>query len=93
MDAVLPASADAPAHADAGAARLDAVLDLIAEGRGLREEGSGLNAASAELLLADALLTDAAYEAARDGTLDELMAELELERLAARARTLDEAAQ
>ena len=70
MDAAAPASSDAAQSADpaalarAAAGRLDAVLDLIARGRGIREAGSGLNAASSELLLADALLTEAAALAA-----------------------------
>ena len=92
MDAHAPASADAPELVAAARARLGAVLDLIEQGRGIRESGSGLNAASSELLVADALLTDAAARAATQGTIDELLRALDLEPLAARARAIDEVA-
>ena len=85
------ATADASALASAARDRLDAVLGLIEQGRGVREAGSGLNAASSELLVADALLTDAAARAAADGTLDDVLRALDLDRLTARARAIDEA--
>lgn len=85
----LEARADARGVAVAAADRLRVVLDLIESGRGVREAGSGLNAASSELLVADALLTDAAARAATDGTLDEIVRALRLDELAERARTLD----
>ena len=91
MDSAAPASADARALAAAARERLDDVLELIARGRGIREAGSGLNAASSELLLADALLTEAAAIAADEGSIDEIVRELQLERLAERARVIDEA--
>ena len=90
MDAAAPESSDAAGLAGAAAARLHAVLDLIAAGRGIREAGSGLNAASSELLVADALLTEAAALAVEDGSIDDIVRELQLERLAERARELDE---
>jgi hypothetical protein len=92
MDAAAPESADALALANAGRARLVEVLDLIEQGRGIREGDSGLNAASSELLLADALLTDAAARAAGRGPVAELLRALDFDALAARARTIDEAA-
>lgn len=92
MDAHAPASADAPELVAAARARLGAVLDLIEQGRGIRESGSGLNAASSELLVADALLTDAAASAALDGDFDALLRALRLDELAARAGELDERA-
>ena len=92
MDAAVSPSADATAKARAAAERLHAVLDLIEQGRGIREAGSGLNAASSELLVADALLTDAAARASAGDTpvtLEDVVAALDLERLAARALALD----
>jgi len=85
-------SADAAAGSIAARAgeRLHAVLDLVGDGRGVRESGSGLNAASMELLVADALLTDASARAAADGSIDGLLRALDVEALAARARALDE---
>ena len=91
MDAAAAASADAPELVAAARARLAAVLDLIEHGRGIRESGSGLNAASSELLVADALLTDAAARAAAQGTIDDLLRALDLDELTARARAIDEA--
>jgi hypothetical protein len=93
LDDAAPATADARALAHAATARLDALLDLIAAGRGVREAGSGLNPASSELLVADALLTEAAALAAADGAIDDIVRELQLERIAERAREIDEAAQ
>ena len=90
MDAAAPATADAATLAAAARASLEETLELIARGRGIREAGSGLNAASSELLLADALLTEAAALAAADGSIDDIVRELQLERLAERARRLDE---
>ena len=84
---------DGPALARAAAERLTAVLDLIAEGRGTREAGSGLNPASTELLVAAALLTEAAANAIAQGlSVRELLAAMDLEALAARARDIDESA-
>ncbi len=88
-----PADDADPALIAARAAdRLRAVLDLIAAGRGVREAGSGLNAASTELLVADALLTDAAARAAAGGDLDALLRALDADGLAARAAAIDERA-
>ena len=92
LDSVAHEPADARARAAAARVGLENVLELIARGRGIREAGSGLNAASAELLLADALLTEAAAMAAEDGSIDDVVRELQLERLAERARTIDESA-
>ena len=89
IDALL-GQADARGLATAAADRLAVVLDLIEAGRGVREAGSGLNAASSQLLLADALLTEAAALAAAEGSIDDIVRELQLERLAERARLLDE---
>ena len=88
IDALI-ADSDARGLAVAAADRLRVVLDLIGSGRGVREAGSGLNAASSELLVADALLTDAAARAALDGELDTLLRDLRLDELAVRARELD----
>ena len=75
----------------AAGVRLDAVLDLIEAGRGSREAGSGLNPVSSELLVADALLTDAVADAAAEGvSLADVLAALDAERLARRARQIDE---
>ena len=88
----LVSHADARGLTVAAADRLSVVLDLIDAGRGVREAGSGLNAASSELLVADALLTDAAASAALDGDFDALLRALRLDELAARAGELDERA-
>ncbi|HUF13618.1 MAG TPA: hypothetical protein VMN78_11000 [Longimicrobiales bacterium] len=86
-------AADARALAEAARARLAEVLELIASGRGVREAGSGLNAASAELLVADALLTEAAADAATtEGGLDHVLRALDLDALSERARAIDEGA-
>ena len=90
MDAASPGAIDERTLTIAARQRLDGVLDLIAAGRGIREAGSGLNPASSELLVADALLTDAALHAAVAGTFDDVLPLLELERLSERARMLDE---
>lgn len=85
--------AGGPALARAAAGCLNAVLDLIAEGRGTREAGSGLNAASSELLVADAVLTQAAVNAAAQGvSVGDLLREMDVEALAERARRIDESA-
>ena len=74
-------------------ASLKRVLELIAAGRGVREAGSGLNAASSELLVADALLTEAAALAAReDGGIEGLLRALDLDRLTEHAHLIDEPA-
>ncbi|HUF12041.1 MAG TPA: hypothetical protein VMN78_02950 [Longimicrobiales bacterium] len=86
-------SADAIALAGAAATSLAGVLDLIAAGRGMRETGSGLNPASKELLVADAVLTEAAARAATSGTrIESVLGALGLEELSERARAIDEAA-
>ena len=77
-------------RAAAAATRLRNVLDLIAAGRGVREDGLGSNAAALELLVVDALLTDAAAAAVRARRLDEVLRALDLEALAERARAIDE---
>jgi hypothetical protein len=90
-DAGTAGTTDASALARAALERLDAVLDLIAEGRGTREAGSGLNAASAELLVADALLTEAVAHAAIEGrSLRDLLADLDLDGLSEKAARIDE---
>ncbi|HEX6590290.1 MAG TPA: hypothetical protein VF039_14890 [Longimicrobiales bacterium] len=89
MDAAAPVAIDERALAIAARERLDAVLDLVAEGRAVREAGTGLNPASSQLLVADAFLTDAMARAAANGTFDDVLPLLELERLTARARELD----
>lgn len=89
LDAALPTAIDERTLTIAARERLDAVLDLIESGRGIRAAGSGLNQASAELLVADALLTDAAQSAAAAETLDTILPLLELERMSERARALD----
>lgn len=85
------ASAAPEGLARATADRLGAVLDLIESGRGRREAGSGLNPASRELLIADALLTEASAEAAAGGaSLGDILRALDLAALAERARRIDE---
>ena len=83
---------DPDSLARAAGARLGVVLDLIADGRGVRDAGSGLNAAAGELLVADALLTEAAARAAmfRGGDRIEPHRSLDLEALAERAGRIDE---
>ena len=89
LESSLPADADERVLAAAAHQQLGVVLDLIAAGRGRREAGSGMNAASSALLVADALLTEAAALAAAGDTVEDVLRELSLDDLAARARRLD----
>lgn len=89
-EAGAPGSADAEALAGAAAAAVADVLELIAAGRGVREAGSGLNPASTQLLVADALLTEAAARAATSGVgLEPVLRALRLEELSERAHAID----
>lgn len=82
---------DALAPARAAAALLDRVLDLVAEGATARAPGSGLDEASRALLTCDAMLTDAARRAVTGGVaMRALLEAADAERLAARARAIDE---
>lgn len=91
-DAATDAAADAAETLARGAGeRLAVVLDLIEAGDASREGRSGLNAASSELLIADALLTTASLRYATEGSVSgsALLPGLDLESLAARAERID----
>ena len=90
MDAATPSSSTPEQLTAAARERLSAVLDLVEQGKAVRSSG-GLNPASAALLVADALLTEAAARAATDGAIDGVLTALDLEALIARARAVDEA--